>query len=199
VKRIAVLISGRGTNLQALLDASARQELGGQVVLVISNRAEAAGLLRAQAAGVPTAVCPSRGRSREEHEADLRRVLDPLRVDILCLAGYMRLLSPEFVRGFGAPILNVHPSLLPAFPGLDAQRAALEHGMRVSGATVHLVDEGLDSGPIVAQEAVPVEDDDDENTLTARILQSEHRIYPTAVRRVLSGTCRVVGRRFLPE
>jgi phosphoribosylglycinamide formyltransferase 1 len=194
-KRLAVLISGRGTNLQALLDAQAAGVLGGEIALVISNRAEAAGLHRAEKAAVPAVVVPSVGLDRAEHEARLREHLDPLGLDLLCLAGYMRLLSPEFVRGLHAPILNVHPSLLPAFPGLDATRQALEHGVKVTGATVHFVDEGLDSGPIVAQEPVLVADDDTPETLAARVLDVEHRLYPAAVRRVLGGAYRLDGGR----
>lgn len=199
MKRVGVLISGRGTNLQALLDAQTRGELGGEIVLVLSNRAGAPGLDRARAAGVEADVVPSAGLDRAEHEAALRARLDPARLDLLCLAGYMRLLSPEFVRGLGRPILNIHPGLLPAFPGLDAARQALEHGAKVAGATVHFVDEGLDTGPIVAQRAVDVLDMDTAETLAARVLDVEHQLYPAAVRNVLSGTYRLHGRRYLRE
>jgi phosphoribosylglycinamide formyltransferase 1 len=198
-KRIGVLISGRGSNLQALIDAQARGVLGGDVAVVISNVASAPGLERARAAGVETVVCDHRGRSREEHAADLIANLGAREVDLVCLAGYMRLLSPVFIRAFPGRILNVHPSLLPAFPGLDAQRQAFEHGVKLSGATVHLVDEGLDSGPIVVQEAVPVLDSDTAETLAERILAAEHRVYPQAVAWILSGRYAVDGRRVRGE
>jgi phosphoribosylglycinamide formyltransferase 1 len=197
--RVGVLISGRGSNLQALLDAAAADRLGGQVVVVISNVADAAGLERARKAGVPAIVQDHRGREREDHD---RSLLEHLRVHgahLVCLAGYMRLLSPVLVRAFPGRVLNVHPSLLPAFPGLEAQRQAWEHGVKVSGATVHLVDEGLDTGPIVLQEAVPVMESDTPQTLAARILQAEHRIYPEAVRLVLGGRLARQGRRLVAE
>lgn len=193
--RVGVLISGRGTNLQALLDAAGEGRLGGEVVLVISNVATAPGLERARAAAVPTLVVDHRGRGREDYDAELVARLRERGVDLVCLAGFMRRLSPVFVRAFRERLLNVHPSLLPAFPGLDAQRQALEHGAKVSGATVHLVDEGLDSGPIVLQEAVEVREDDSVESLSARILAAEHRLYPRAVRLLLEGRCRVEGRR----
>jgi phosphoribosylglycinamide formyltransferase-1 len=194
-RNIGVLISGRGSNLQALLDAAAADRLGGKVAVVISNVASAAGLGRAQAAGVPARFLDHAGRTREAHDRALVAELRSFEVDLVCLAGYMRLLSPEFIAAFTGRILNVHPSLLPAFPGRDAARQALEHGVKVAGATVHVVDEGLDSGPILLQEAVPVEDDDTEDTLAARILEAEHRIYPRAVRLMLDGALRVEGRR----
>ncbi len=192
--RVGVLISGRGSNLQALIDAAAAGSLGGRVAVVISNVAGAPGLERAAKAGIPAEVLDHRDRPREEHD---RAMLERLRahgVELVCLAGYMRLLSPSFVRAFAGRILNVHPSLLPAFPGKDAVRQALAHGVKVTGATVHLVDEGLDSGPIVAQEAVEVRDDDTEETLAARVLEAEHRLYPHAARLVLDGVS-VEGRR----
>jgi phosphoribosylglycinamide formyltransferase-1 len=197
MRRIGVLISGRGTNLQALIDAGA--ELGGEIAVVFSNVATAAGLERARRAGIPTVCRDHRGRPREDFDAEVVAILRAHGVELVCLAGYMRLLSSVFVRAFPQRILNVHPALLPAFPGLDAQRQALEHGVRVSGATVHLVDEGLDSGPIVAQEAVPVLSSDSVETLSARILEAEHRLYPRAVRTLLDGRCRVVGRRVIVE
>lgn len=197
--RVGVLISGRGSNLQALIDAAAAGRLGGPVVVVVSNVAEAAGLERARRAGMPAIVQDHRGRAREEHDRALAEHLRAHGVDLVCLAGYMRLLSPVLIREFPGRVLNVHPSLLPAFPGLDAQRQAWEHGVKVSGATVHLVDEGLDTGPIVLQEAVPVTDDDTPQTLATRILEAEHRIYPEAVRRVLSGRLRREGRRLVVE
>ena len=197
--RVGVLISGRGSNLQALIEAQGRGELGGEIAIVVSNVETAAGLGRAREAGIPTAVRDHRGRKREEYDADLVSVLREHGVDLVCLAGFMRLLSPVFVRAFPGRVLNIHPALLPAFPGLDAQRQALEHGVKVSGASVHLVDEGLDSGPIVAQEAVPVRSDDTVDSLAARILEAEHRLYPCAVRHLLDGRARVEGRRVILE
>jgi len=196
---IGVLISGRGTNLQALIDAGRAGRLGGTIALVISNVEAAAGLDRARRAGIPTAFRDHRGRHREEFDRELAGILDHHGVELVCLAGYMRLLSSEFVGRFAGRLLNVHPSLLPAFPGLEAQRQALEHGVKVSGATVHLVDEGLDSGPIVAQEAVPVLDGDTLESLSARILETEHRIYPEAVRRLLTARYHLEGRRVVFE
>lgn len=197
-KRIGVLISGRGSNLQALLEAQRADQLGGgEIAVVISNVESAAGLDRARSAGVPAEFCDHRGRSREAHDLDLLERLRARDVDLVCLAGYMRLLSPAFIRARPGRILNVHPSLLPAFPGLDAQRQAWEQGTKVSGATVHLVDEGLDSGPIVLQEAVSVLDSDSVETLVERILAAEHRIYPRAVKVILSGRYRIEGRRVL--
>jgi len=195
LKKVGVLISGRGSNLQALIDAEGAGTLGGTIAVVVSNVASAAGLERARRAGVEIEVLDHRGRSREEHD---QAVVDRLRarsVDLVCLAGYMRLLSPVFLRAFPDRVLNVHPSLLPAFPGKDAQRQAWEHGVKVSGATVHVVDEGLDAGPIILQEPVPVLEDDGPEELAARILAAEHRIYPKAVRIVLDGRCRREGRR----
>jgi phosphoribosylglycinamide formyltransferase-1 len=196
-KRVGVLISGRGSNLQALIDAARAGRLGGKISLVLSNVETAGGLERARAAGIPTAFCDHRGRPREAHGADLASRLRSAEVDLVCLAGYMRLLPPTFIREFAGRILNVHPSLLPAFPGVDAQRQALAHGVKVSGATVHLVDEGLDSGPIVLQEAVPVLDSDTDDRLAERILEVEHRLYPRAVALLLSGRFKIEGRRVL--
>jgi phosphoribosylglycinamide formyltransferase 1 len=196
---VGVLISGRGTNLQALIDASAEGRLGGRIAVVISNVETAPGLERARAAGIPALFRDHRGRTREDFDAELLALLREHAVDLVCLAGYMRLLSPAFISAFAGRILNVHPSLLPAFPGLEAQRQAWEHGVKVSGATVHLVDEGLDSGPIVLQEAVAVESTDSPEVLAARILEAEHRIYPRAVRAILEGRCRVEGRRAILE
>ena len=195
VPRLGVLISGRGSNLQALIDAGAAGRLGGRVAVVISNVADAAGLRRAEKAGIPTRVLDHRQRPREEHDQAMLEVLRGHDVRLVCLAGYMRLLSPAFVRAFPDRILNVHPSLLPAFPGRDAQRQAWEHGVKVSGATVHLVETGLDTGPILLQEAVPVRDDDTPETLAARVLEAEHRLYPRAVRLMLEGGVRLEGRR----
>jgi phosphoribosylglycinamide formyltransferase-1 len=197
--QIGVLISGRGSNLQALIDAGKRGELGGEVAIVVSNVADAPGLERARRAAVPTVVLDHKGRKREEYDAEVVSILQEHDVELVCLAGFMRLLSPAFVRAFPGRILNIHPALLPAFPGLQAQRQAFEYGVKVSGATVHLVDEGLDSGPIVAQEAVPVRSDDTAESLAVRILEVEHRLYPRAVRLLLEGRSRVAGRRVIEE
>jgi phosphoribosylglycinamide formyltransferase-1 len=197
--RVGVLASGRGSNLQALIDAEKRGELGGRIVVVFSNVEDAQALERARRAGIPAVFRDHRGRRREAFDAEVASILRAHEVDAVCLAGYMRLLSAGFVHAFAGRILNVHPALLPAFPGLHAPRQALEHGAKVSGATVHLVDEGLDQGPIVAQEAVRVLSADTEDTLAARILEAEHRIYPRAVRALLEGRCRVEGRRVIVE
>jgi phosphoribosylglycinamide formyltransferase-1 len=197
--RVGVLASGRGSNLQALIDAQERGELGGRIVVVFSNVEDAPALGRARRAGIPAVFRDHRGRRRDEFDSEVVSILRSHGVEAVCLAGYMRLLSPGFVRAFAGRILNVHPALLPAFPGLHAQRQALQHGAKVSGATVHLVDEGLDEGPIVAQEAVRVLSTDTEDTLAARILEAEHRIYPRAVRALLEGRCRVAGRRVTVE
>jgi phosphoribosylglycinamide formyltransferase-1 len=194
-----VLVSGRGSNLQALIDAGRRGELGGEVAVVVSNVETALALARAREAGIPAVFRDHRGKKREDFDAEIVEILRGHEVDLVCLAGFMRLLSPVFVRAFAGRIVNIHPALLPAFPGLEAQRQALEHGVKVSGATVHFVDEGLDSGPIVAQEAVPVLSSDTEQTLAARILDVEHRLYPRAVRLLLEGRCRVEGRRVIVE
>ena len=199
MKRVGVLVSGRGSNLQALIDASRRGELGGEIAVVISNVEAALGLERARRAGIEAVVCDHRGKTREAFDAELVHVLRAHEVDLVCLAGFMRLLSPVFVRAFPGRVVNIHPALLPAFPGLEAQRQAWEHGAKVSGATVHLVDEGLDSGPIVAQEAVRVLSSDTAETLAERILEAEHRLYPRAVRLLLDGRCRVEGRRVIVE
>jgi phosphoribosylglycinamide formyltransferase-1 len=198
-KKLGVLISGRGSNLKALIEAQRRGELGGEIAVVVSNVEGAPGLEHARRAGIATVVRDHRGRPREEFDAEIVSILREHGVELVCLAGFMRLLSPAFVRAFPARILNIHPALLPAFPGLDAQRQAFEHGVKVSGATVHLVDEGLDSGPIVAQEAVPVRSDDTAESLATRILEAEHRLYPRAVRHLLGGRCRVEGRRVIVE
>ena len=199
MKKVGVLISGRGSNLQALVDAAARGELGGEIAVVVSNVESAAGLERARKAAVPAHFCDHRGRPREDFDQEVLQLLAAHHVDLVCLAGFMRLLSSRFIRAYAGRILNVHPSLLPAFPGREPQRQALAYGVKVSGATVHLVDEGLDSGPILLQEAVPVRGADTEETLAARILEVEHRLYPRAARIVLEGRCRVEGRRVLLE
>jgi phosphoribosylglycinamide formyltransferase-1 len=197
-RRLGVLISGRGTNLQAILAAIDRRELDAQVAVVISNRPEAAGLTHARDAGVATEVVEHRGLgTRAEYDAALVERLRHHQVGLVCLAGFMRILGPVIVNAFPHAILNVHPSLLPAFPGVDAQRQALEHGVKVAGCTVHFVTEGLDEGPIVSQATVPVLNDDTSESLAARILVEEHRLYPAAIARVLDGEWRIDGRRFL--
>ena len=195
---IAVLLSGRGSNFVALAEAIARGELPARIALVVSNVEDAPGLERARELGLEAVAIPHRDfAQRAAHEARVLGALGAAGAEWICLAGYMRLLSGEFVARFRQRILNVHPSLLPAFPGLHPQRQALAAGVRVSGCTVHLVDEGLDSGPIVVQRAVPVCDGDDEDALAARILAEEHRAYPEALRRLLSEPWRVAGRRLL--
>ena len=195
-----MLISGRGSNLQALIDAQQRGELGGgRIAVVFSNVESAPGLERARRAGIAVAFRDHRGLQREVFDGEVAEVLRAHGVELVCLAGYMRLLSPVLLRAFPGRILNVHPALLPAFPGVKAQRQALEHGVKLSGATVHLVDENLDGGPIVAQEAVRVLPHDTEDSLAARILEAEHRIYPRAVRALLEGRLSIAGRRVLVE
>lgn len=186
-KKIVVFLSGRGTNFQAIADAIDRGEIPAtRIAAVFSDRADAAGLSEAKRRGIPDHAVPRpASMSRREHEREIRMLLDPLDPDLLCLAGYLRVLSPDFVSAYAGRILNIHPSLLPRFPGLDAQRQALESGETVSGCTVHFVDAGLDSGPIVLQRTVPVLPKDDEATLSARILEEEHRAYPEAIRKVL--------------
>ena len=195
IKRVGVLISGRGSNLQALIDAQRAGTLGGAIAVVVSNVDGVPGLDRARGAGIPALCCPQEGRSREDHDRAVVALLREHGVDLVCLAGYMRILSPVFLEAFPGRILNVHPSLLPAFPGLDAQRQAWEHGVKVTGATVHIVEAGLDSGPILMQEAVTVAEDDTVERLSARILEAEHRIYPRAVRLVIEGRYEREGRR----
>ena len=198
-RSIGVLISGRGSNLQAIIDAIGDGRLDARVAVVISNRADAHGLERARAAGIETLVRDHKGwPSRDAYEAVLVEDLRARGVRVVCLAGFMRLLGATFVNAFPNRILNIHPALLPSFPGLHAQRQALEHGVRFSGATVHLVDTSLDAGPIVMQAVVPVFSDDTEDSLSARILAEEHRIYPEAIARVLDEGWRVDGRRFVP-
>lgn len=195
---IAVLISGRGSNFEALYRATQDGRLPARIVLVLSNVATAAGIEHARSLGLHTAVVPSRGSgSRAAHEARVREEIERAGAEWICLAGYMRLLSGEFVAAFPNRILNIHPSLLPSFPGLDVQQAALDHGVRVSGCTVHLVDAGLDSGPIVGQRAVDVRSGDDAQSLARRILRQEHELYPDALRRLLTEEWRIEGRRVL--
>lgn len=194
--KLGVLISGRGSNFLAIAESCRAGRLDAEIAIVLSNRADAAALPKARQMGLRTNVIPSRGRVREEHDAEVIAELQKHGVELVCLAGYMRLLSPQFVRAFPNRILNIHPSLLPAFPGLDAQKQALDYGVKVSGCTVHLVDEHLDHGPIIVQRTVPVLDSDDEHTLAARILEQEHVAYTEAIRIMLSGA-KVSGRRVI--
>ena len=199
IKRLGVLLSGRGSNFEALADSIAAGRIpDAQISIVVSNRDDAPGLARAEARGIPSRIIPSKGLERETYDRMVVAALDDARVNLVCLAGFMRLLSPYFVAAFRGRILNIHPALAPAFPGLEAQRQALEYGVKFTGCTVHLVDETLDGGPIVAQAVVPVEPDDTVDTLSARILKEEHRIYTEAVKLILSGQYRIEGRRVLP-
>jgi len=202
-RNLGILISGRGSNLQAIIDAIANGRLDARIAVVISNREGARGLERAKQAGVETLVLDHRDRirypTREAYDRALVAELEARGVGLVCLAGFMRLLSPVFIAAFPSAILNIHPALLPSFPGLDGQLQAWEHGVKVSGATVHLVTADLDAGPIVIQSAVPVLEDDTPETLSARILIEEHRIYPEAIRVVLDGGWRLEGRRFVRQ
>lgn len=197
-KRIGVLLSGRGSNFEALADSVAGGRIpNAEIAVVISNREGAPGLERARARGIEARPIPSKGLEREAYDKLVMAALEEKKIDLVCLAGYMRLLSPQFVAAFRGRILNIHPSLLPAFPGLESQRQALEHGAKFAGCTVHFVDENLDAGPIVLQAVVPIEDRDTPETLSERILREEHRIYTEAVRIVLEGRYRIEGRRVL--
>jgi phosphoribosylglycinamide formyltransferase-1 len=194
--KIGILISGRGSNMVALADAVRDGRVpGAEVAVVLSDKPSAAGRIRARDRGLKTALVERKGRTREEHEREIISVLRAHGVELVCLAGFMRLLSPCFIEEFRGSILNIHPSLLPAFPGLDAQRQAIEHGVKFSGCTVHFVDETLDGGPIITQRVVPVLDADTEEALAARILLEEHKAYPEALALVCSGKYEVVGRR----
>ena len=193
MKRLGILLSGRGSNFVAIADA----HLEAEIAIVISNRPEAPGIAIARDRGLNAVVLPASGVDRETYDAKLATALDAASVDLICLAGYMRLLSPAFIRRYPQRILNIHPSLLPAFPGLHAHRDALAHGAKISGCTVHFVDEGLDSGPIIKQAAVPVLDNDTEASLAARILKEEHRIYSEAIALTLSGRYRIEGLRVI--
>jgi phosphoribosylglycinamide formyltransferase-1 len=197
-RRLGVLISGRGSNLQALIDATRNGQLDASIVLVISNRPEAPGLDRARRAGIEAIVIDHRSwRSRDEYDAAIVQALKTRGASLVCLAGYMRLVGPVLLDAFPNAILNIHPSLLPAFPGMNAQHQAIEHGVKVSGVTVHVVTLELDGGPIILQRTVPVLDGDTRDTLADRILDEEHRAYPEAVRIVLEGGWEIVGRRFV--
>jgi phosphoribosylglycinamide formyltransferase 1 len=196
-KRLGILLSGRGSNFLAIAEAVATGRLDAEIAVVISNRPEAPGIAAAAARGLNARVIPSLGLDREIYDRQVVAELEGNRVDLVCLAGYMRLLSGYFIRSFPMRILNIHPSLLPAFTGLDAQHQALAHGVKYSGCTAHFVDEGLDSGPIVKQAVVPVQDGDTAESLSARILIEEHRIYTEAIALVISGRYRVEGRRVI--
>ena len=194
--RIGVLLSGRGSNFEALAESVAAGRIpNAEIAVVISNREGAPGLARAAARGIPARAIPSKGLEREAYDRQVAAALDEHKVDLVCLAGYMRLLSPFFVAKFPNRILNIHPSLLPSFPGLESQRQALEHGVKFAGCTVHFVDENLDAGPIVLQAVVPVLDGDTETSLSEKILKEEHRIYSEAVKIVLEEKFKIAGRR----
>ena len=197
MKRLGILLSGRGSNFEAIADNVAGGRIDASIAAVISNRPDAKGLDAARARGINALCIPSRGIEREAYDRMVVAELRKNAVDLVCLAGYMRLLSAYFVREFPLRILNIHPALLPSFTGLDAQHQAIEHGVKISGCTVHFVDENLDSGPILVQAAVPVRDDDTAETLSARILKEEHRIYSEAIRIVLSQNFRIEGRRVI--
>ena len=197
MNRLGILLSGRGSNFLAIADAIAEKRLDAEIAVVISNSPDAPGLAAALDRGIHAISFPSKGLDREIYDRQLIEGLRAHRVDLVCLAGFMRILSGHFIREFPLRILNIHPSLLPAFPGLDAQYQALAHGVKIAGCTVHFVDEGLDSGPIVAQASVPVLDDDTADSLSARILKEEHRLYSEAIALILSGRYRIEGRRVI--
>jgi len=198
MKNLAILLSGRGSNFEAIAaNVSAGRIPDAQIAIVISNKPDAGGLEIARRLGLTTLVIPSKGKERGDHDREVVAALKKLKVDLVCLAGYMRLLSPWFVQQFPHRILNIHPSLLPAFPGLEAQEQAYAYGVKVTGCTVHFVDEELDHGAIIVQKAIPVLDSDDEQTLAARILEQEHVAYSEAINIVLSGKYEVVGRKLM--
>jgi phosphoribosylglycinamide formyltransferase 1 len=196
--RLGILLSGRGSNFLAIAKAIHEQRLlGAEIAVVLSNLEDAPGLAAARELNIPAFGVPSVGRKRAEHDAEMIARLHQHKVDLVCLAGYMRIISPVFVEAFPNRILNVHPSLLPAFPGLDAQGQALNYGAKVAGCTVHFVDEAVDHGVIILQKTVPVHDDDTDETLSARILEQEHRAYPEAIAAVLSGEYSIRDRRYI--
>ncbi len=198
MKNLGILLSGRGSNFEVIAKNVASGKIpNARIAIVISNRADAGGLEAARTLGLETVVIPSKGKVREEHDREVVAALQQHNVDLVCLAGYMRLLSPWFVRQFPRKVLNIHPSLLPAFPGLEAQEQAFAYGVKVSGCTVHFVDEELDHGAIIVQKAVPVLDTDDEKTLAAKILEQEHISYSEAINIVLAGSFNVIGRRLV--
>jgi len=197
MKKLGILLSGRGSNFEAIARNVQAGKIPAEIAVVISNRQEAPGLARAREMGLETRFIPSKGKEREAYDREVVAVLKEFQVDLVCLAGFMRILSPYFVREFPGRILNIHPALLPAFAGMEAQKQALEHGVKFSGCTVHIVDEGVDTGPIVCQAVVPVLDEDTPETLAARILKEEHRIYSKAVCLLLEEQIRLEGRRVL--
>jgi len=197
MKRIGILLSGRGSNFEAIADNVAAGKINAEIAAVISNRADAPGLERARQRGLPALCLPSKGLEREAYDRQVVAALKERQVDLVCLAGFMRLLSPYFIREFPNRILNIHPALLPAFPGLEAQHQAWEYGVKISGCSVHFVDEHLDHGPIIVQTPVPVMNDDTPETLAARILKDEHRIYSEAINLVLNDCIRIEGRRVI--
>jgi phosphoribosylglycinamide formyltransferase 1 len=197
LNNLGILLSGRGSNFTAIADSIAARRLDAKIAVVISNRPDAPGIQTAAQRGFPTLVIPSKGKPREEHDRAVVAALKQYHVDLICLAGYMRLLSPWFVQQFPHKILNIHPSLLPAFPGLEAQQQAFAFGVKITGCTVHFVDEELDHGPIIVQKSVPVLRDDDEKSLAARILEQEHLAYTEAIKIVLEGKFKISGRRML--
>jgi phosphoribosylglycinamide formyltransferase 1 len=200
MKNLGILLSGRGSNFEAIAKNVASGKIrDARIAIVISNRPDAGGIAIARDLGIETLVLPSKGKAREDHDREVVTALQQHKVDLVCIAGYMRLLSPWFVKQFPHKILNIHPSLLPAFPGLEAQEQAFAYGVKVAGCTVHFVDEELDHGPIIVQKGVTVLDTDDEHSLAARILEQEHIAYSEAINLVLGGKYRVVGRRFLCE
>src|SRR6266704_1770636 len=198
-KKLAVLLSGRGSNFEAIADAVAAGRIPAEIAIVISNREEAPGIEAARRRRLHARVIPSKAKTREQHEVEVMAALKEKNIDLICLAGYMRLLSSDFVRAFPNRILNIHPSLLPAFPGLEAQKQALQYGAKITGVTVHFVDEHLDHGAFILQKAVPVLDGDAESALSARILEQEHIAYTEAINLVLSGEYEIVGRRVLSK
>ncbi|MYA79530.1 MAG: phosphoribosylglycinamide formyltransferase [Acidobacteriia bacterium] len=197
MKKLGILLSGRGSNFQAIARNVQAGKIPAEIAVVISSRTDAQGLETARAMGLEAVCIPSKGLKREEYDRRVVALLKQKQVDLVCLAGFMRLLSAWFVEQFPNRILNIHPALLPSFPGLDGQQQALEHGVKFSGCTVHFVDAGLDSGPIVAQAVVPVNDDDTLAALSARILSQEHRLYTEAINIILSGKFRIAGRRVM--
>jgi len=197
MKRVGILLSGRGSNFLAISDAVERGEIPAEIALVVSNKAEAPGLEHARKRGYKSLFIPSKGKKREDFDREVVAELKKAGVDIVCLAGFMRLLSPYFIRQYPMKILNIHPSLLPAFPGLEAQAQAWEYGVKVSGCTVHFVDEELDHGPIIYQKSVPVLETDDSETLAHRILEQEHVAYPAALKLVCEDRIEISGRRAL--
>src|SRR6266446_6334447 len=200
MKNLGILLSGRGSNFEAIAKNVAAGKIpNARIAVVISNKPDAGGLEVAHRIGLEALVIPSKGKAREEHDREVVAALQQHKVDLICLAGYMRLLSPWFVQQFPRQILNIHPSLLPAFPGLEAQEQAFAYGVKVSGCTVHFVDDELDHGPIIVQKSAPVLDDDDEHSLAARILEREHTAYTEAINIVLQGGFKIVGRRLVRE